>query len=174
MSNNFERQRAKSALAFIIPILEEYNFRWIITGGFACYVYGVNRMLTDIDIDIDTDKDSTAFSRFLTRISPYISQPLENFVDENYDNYNFEISYNDQIIDICPMANLKIYNNLSAKYEAFYNDGFPVVELVNFEGFTLPLLNKRAIINNKEQLRVKDKWQQRDIDELYKLLELSQ
>ncbi len=88
-----ERQQAKSALAYIIPILEKYKFRWVITGGFACYVYGIDRLLTDIDIDIDTDKDIQEFKSFLEEVETYISQPLENFVDENYDNFNFELNY---------------------------------------------------------------------------------
>ncbi len=165
-----ELHKAKSALSFIIPILEKYNFRWVITGGFACYVYGVNRPLTDIDIDIDTDKDSREFAGFLAEVEQYITQPLENFINENYDNFNFEITYKSQIIDICPMANLKIYNKETSAYELFYKDGFPPIEVVEFEGFRLPLLSKQAVIENKMMLTIKDEWQQRDIDELHKLL----
>lgn len=165
-----ERQRAKSALAFIIPILEKYHFKWVITGGFACYAYGVDRMLTDIDIDIDTDKDSDTFYNFLEELKPYITQQLENFVDENYNNYNFELSYQGQIIDICPMANLKLFNQDTENYENLYKNGFPVVEETEFEGYTLPLLTKKAVIENKESLAKKDEWQERDIRELRKLL----
>ena len=95
--------QAKSALSFIVPILEKYNFKWVITGGFACYVYGVDRMLTDIDIDIDTSKDSNEFQEFYKELEEYLTQPLENFEDDNYNNFNFELTYNGQIIDICLM-----------------------------------------------------------------------
>jgi hypothetical protein len=165
-----EITQAKSALSFIVPLLEKYNFKWVITGGFACYVYGVNRMLTDIDIDIATSKDSNEFQEFYKELEKYITQPLENFVDENYNNFNFEFTYNGQIIDVCPMKELMIFNKSHKTYESFYKDGFPVVEVANFEGFDLPLLSKQAIIENKEMLTKKDEWQQRDINELRNLI----
>jgi len=165
-----EHQKAKSALKFIVPIIEKYEFRWVITGGFACYVYGIDRLLTDIDIDLDTSKDSSEFKHFMKDVESSISQPLEHFVDENYDNYNFELIYEDQIIDICPMADLKIFNQDKKTYVPFYQTDFPPIEFTDFEGFTLPLLSKQAIINNKEMLTLKDKWQIRDIAELRKLL----
>lgn len=165
-----EIARAESALAFIIPILHKYGFRWVITGGFACYVYGVDRMLTDIDIDIDTSKDSSEFKNFLKELEPYITQPLLHFVDENYDNFNFELTYNNQIIDICPMQELLILSKDRNIYESFYKSGFPEIEIANFKGFELPLLTKEAIIKNKEMLIKKDTWQKRDIDELRKII----
>ncbi len=170
ISKNDERARAKAALGFIIPILETYGFRWVITGGFACYAYGVDRLLTDIDIDIETDKDSAEFKTFLEQAQPYVSQPLEHFVDDNYDNFNLELTYQGQIIDICPMANLMIFDAGTKRYEPFYANGFPPIEQTEFEGFTLPLLSKPAIIDNKEMLQAKDEWQLRDIRELRKLL----
>lgn len=167
---NVEHKRAKAALSYIIPILVKYNFKWVITGGFACYVYGVDRMLTDIDIDIETSKDSIEFKQFIDELKPYITQPLENFVNDNYNNFNFEITYQDQIIDICPMNELLIFNRNSNKYVSFYDGKFPEVEMMDFEGFKLPLLSKVAIIDNKVMLTDKDEWQMRDIKELRNLL----
>lgn len=165
-----ELQRAEKALSYIIPLLEKYAFKWVITGGFACYVYGVKRLLTDIDIDIDTSKDSADFMSFLKDITPYISQPLEHFVNENYDNYNLELTVSGQIIDICPMKELKIYDQTVGCFRDFYDKGFPDTENVEFAFYTLPLLSKQAVIANKEMLTDKDEWQQCDIDELMRLL----
>lgn len=147
-----ERLKAKEALAFIIPILDKYNFRWVITGGFAAYAYGVPRRLSDIDIDIETSKDEQRFGDFVTELTSYVTQPLEHLVDQNYDNYNFEITYNGQIIDICPMADLKIFYKERDAYEPFYKSGYPKIEEVNFEGIKLPLLAKELVIRNKEML----------------------
>lgn len=165
-----EHERAKQALASIVPLLQKYQFNWVITGGFACYVYGVDRLLTDIDIDIATSKDSEEFRSFLKDVQAYVTQPLLNYVDENYNNYNVELTIGDQIIDICPMDELLIRDKKTGEYVSFYNVVLPEIEWVKFEGFELPLLGKRAIISNKENLTVKDKWQQRDIDALRKLL----
>jgi hypothetical protein len=169
MDKKTERLKAKTALSFIIPLLEKYKFKWVITGGFACYVFGVDRLLTDIDIDIEVSKDSLEFQAFYKDINTYITQPLENFIDENYNNFNFELTYQNQIIDICPMDELLIFNKATGTYDKFYKNGFPEIELIDFEGLTLPLLSKQAVIENKEMLTKKDEWQQRDIDELRKL-----
>lgn len=160
---------AVKALNFIIPILKKYHFRWVITGGFACLVYGIKRPLTDIDIDIDTSKDAHEFNNLLKQVKSFISQPLEHFVDENYDNYNVEITYKKQILDFCPMAEMKIFNKLSGKYENFYQDGFPETELVKFLGLELPLLSKKLIIKNKTMLMWKRESDNLDILGLNKL-----
>jgi len=144
-----EEKSAYEALRFIMPELEKRSLRWVITGGFACYVYGVPRKLTDIDIDIDTSKDTAAFKDLFACVSAHITQPLIHFVDQNNDNYNFEITVAGQLIDICPMAELKVFDRNVAKYVAFY-DGFPASEEGDFFGLKLPLLSKELIIKNKE------------------------
>lgn len=144
-----EQQKAHEALSFIIPILEMLNLRWCITGGFACYVYGVPRNLTDIDIDIEVSKDDPAFAEFLRLVESRITSPLEHFVDQNYNNYNVEVA---EILDVCPMAEMDIFNKEIGGYENFYKDGFPDIEAVDFLGFKLPLLSKELIIKNKEML----------------------
>lgn len=144
-----EQQKAYDALAYIIPILEKFNFRWCITGGFACYVYGVPRNITDIDIDIEVSKNDPSFQEFLKVIEQNITSPLEHFVDQNYDNYNVGVL---NILDICPMAEMNIFIKEKAEYENFYKDGFPNIEIREFQGFKLPLLSKQLIIKNKEML----------------------
>ena len=156
-----DRQKAKEALTFIIPILEKYGFRWVITGGFATLAYGVDRPLTDIDIDIDTNKDDPRFQEFVAELAPHTTQPLEHLVNEFYDNYNMEITVGGVIIDICPMADLKVFDKAKKEYVPFYS-GFPEHEIVEFEGMQLPLLSKRLIIENKEII-MRDEWDARDI-----------
>jgi len=158
--------KAVRALKKIIPLLKKYHFQWIITGGFACYVYGVKRNLTDIDIDIKVNKDSVEFKAFLAELKLFITQPLEHFIDKNYDNYNFEITINGQVIDICPMADLKIFDKNKKKYVPFYSNGFPKIEKVKFKGVTLPLLSKELIIKNKEMLVWQRESDLRDIEGL--------
>jgi len=159
-----------NALNFIIPTLQKYNFKWVITGGFASLVHGVNRSLTDIDIDINTSRNSTEFKNFLKDVEQFTTQPLEHFVDQNYDNYNFEISYEGQVLDICPMAEMNIFDKSSGKYENFYKDGFPEIEFVDFHGLELPLLSKELIIKNKEMLVWQRESDHRDVAGLRELL----
>ena len=147
-----EQERAHRALSFIIPRIESTKMRWVVTGGFACYVYDVERPITDIDIDLDTSKDSPVFQKFVADLQDCTTQPLEHFVDQNYDNYNFEITIGGQVIDICPIAEMKVFVKEAGQYENFYKDGFPPIEIVDFFGLSLPLLAKALIVKNKEML----------------------
>ncbi len=162
-----EQQKAYEALTYIIPILEKLNLRWCITGGFACYVYGVPRSITDIDIDIEVSKDDAVFKEFLSIVEPYITSPLEHFFDQNYDNYNVEVM---EILDICPMSEMDIFDKEIQKYENFYKDGFPNVEVVEWQRFKLPLLSKALIIKNKEMLMWQRESDRIDVAELKKLI----
>lgn len=162
-SETKEVNAALQAFKYLIPILDQYKFGWVVTGGFACYVYGVQRPITDIDIDINSSKDSVEFQKFLQEIKPFVTQPLIHFVDKNYDNYNVELTYEGQLIDICPMAELNIFNRASGVYELFYKDGFPKIEMVDFHGLQLPLLAKELIIKNKEMLVWKREADDHDI-----------
>ncbi len=143
---------AHSALQQVIPLLAQRNFKWVITGGFACYVYGVEREITDIDIDIDTTKDDPKFQSLLTELAPFITQHLLHYVDQNLDNYNFEATLFDVVIDICPMAELKLFSKVSQSYEPAYPKGYPDIKTVSFEGIDLPLLSKEWIIKDKQGL----------------------
>lgn len=161
---SMEDQRALKALNFIIPILERYGFRWVITGGFATYMYGVDRPLTDIDASVEEKK----FQKFVEEVAPVTSQPLEHFVSEDYDNYNMELSVDGVILDLCPMAEMNVIDKQTHKPEWFYQDGFPEHEVVDFHGLKLPLLSKKLIIKNKEQLQ-RDEFDRRDIEGLKQL-----
>lgn len=155
-----------AALHFIIPLLTKRNFRWCITGGFACYVYGVKRGLTDIDIDIETSKDSPDFQSLVAELAPQTTQPLEHFVDQNYDNFNFEITVSKPVIDICPMSEMNVFDAMAGKYVCFYETDFPLLEIVDFCGLKLPLLPKESLIKNKEMLVLKRESDMLDIKSL--------
>lgn len=164
-----DQRRAHAALSFVIPEIEKRSLPWVITGGFACYAYGVPRKLTDIDIDIGTSKDSDTFKDLILFLDPHIIQPLERLLDQNYDNYNFEIAIDGQIVDICPMAELKIFDKHLDAYVPFYGGNFPRIETVDFFGLALNLLAKDLIVKNKEMLR----WQRdSDLQDIVGLQEL--
>ena len=169
MANKEKHFKAIKALQQVIPLLEACKFRWVITGGFACYVYGVDRDITDIDIDIDTSKDDSKFKSLLQSLEPHTTQPLIHYVDQNLDNYNVEATFDGVIVDICPMAELKMFNKASESYEFCYPSGFPDIEIRSFEGLDLPLLAKQWIIKDKEQLVWQRESDLQDIEGLKKL-----
>ena len=167
-----ERIKAVQALSFIMPILEKHNFEWVITGGFATLAHGVDRPLTDIDIDIRTSKDSPEFEAFMSELHPYITQPLEHWVDQNYDNYNFEITIADVVIDMCPMKEMQVKDKNTGIPAPFYGEAMPETEWVDFEGLKLPLLSKTLIVKNKEMLAWQREADHADVAALRALMEV--
>jgi hypothetical protein len=157
---NSEEKTALDALAYIIPVFERLKLRWCIAGGFACYVYGVPRHITDIDIDIDTSVNDPVFQSLLKIVAPTITSPLEHYVDQNYDCHGIELL---DILDICPMRELSIYSKESDRYENFYKSGFPNIEFRSFQQLSLPLLSRALIIKNKEMLVLQRDTDFRDI-----------
>src|SRR6185503_19401612 len=97
-------------------------------------------------------KEDEKFKDLYTALASKMTQPLEHLLDQNYDNYNFEITVNGVIEDICPMREMNVFNKTAKIYENFYLDGFPRIELVDFHSLTLPLLAKDLIIKNKDML----------------------
>jgi hypothetical protein len=163
-------QKAVRALTYIIPILKKHGLKWVVTTGFACHLYGIDRPINDIDIDVDASKDSTNFKAFVKELEPYITEPLNHFVDQNYDNYNFEITIDGQIIDICPMAEMRVYDEKISGYRDFYTKDFPAFETVKWNGLDLPVISKELLLENKEILVWKRESDLKDIAEIKKLM----
>ena len=74
------------------------------------------------------------------------------------------------IVDICPMAELKVFNKEIGSYELCYKNGFPLFEVVSFYGIDLPLLSKAEIIKDKEKLVWQRESDHKDIEGLRQLL----
>lgn len=172
MTSPAETAKAKAALDYILPLLAKHNIRWVMTGGFACYAYGVERPLTDIDIDMDVGKDEPQFKAFYAEIEPYITSPLEHIQTAYYDNYNFEATVGGVILDFCPMADLMVFDQNLGKHVHLYQDGFPDHEVVTFEGHALTLLSKPLVIANKEMTAFgeREPYDKRDMAGLRELM----
>ena len=140
------------ALAFAVPLFDQTGLPWIITGGFACYVYGVERDLSDIDIDLDCGHAHPAFQSLLQTLEPFITMPLTHYTSDRYDNYNAEAVIDNTLFDFCSGDDLKVFDPATGRHELFYAAGFPQPVRVNFHGFNLPLLPPDLIIANKRQL----------------------
>lgn len=172
MANDTNKEKAVAALRYIVPLLKKYNFRWCISGGFACFVYGVKRPIPDIDIDIEADKNDGKFRRFLDDIERFTTLPFQRWItnDKNYDNWVMEVTIQGQVLSICTTKNLKLLNRESGKYELFYKTGIPDPTIVAFEGLKLPLSPKEWVIKMKEALAKKKAIDNSDIRNMQRLV----
>lgn len=164
-------EQAVSALRYIIPFLEKYKFKWCISGGFACYLYGVRRPIPDIDIDVEADKDDEKFKSFIGDIKEFTTLKFQRWItaDKNYDNWVMEATVNGQVLSICSTKNLKLLNKKTGEYEFFYKNGIPKPEIISFKGLKLLISPKKWVVKMKEALAVKKPVDENDILEMKRI-----
>ncbi len=156
-------EKAITALTYIIPFIKKYKFKWCISGGFAFYIYGVDRPIGDIDIDIEAEKGDEKFKSFVGDVKKFTTYPFQLWIDKNYDNWVMEVTVGNQKLSICSTKNLKLFNKKSGKYELFYKNGIPKPEIVSFNGLKLPIASKEWVIKMKEALAKKKPIDDSDI-----------
>jgi hypothetical protein len=165
-----DHKNITAALAAIIPLLEQRQLGWVITTGFACYLHGVDRPLNDIDIDVDASKDDPKFQSMLEELEPFITSPLENFVDVNYDNWGFEATISGVVLDICSIPEMKVFDPERQKYRLFYEGGLEHIDWIDFEGFHLPVQSKQDVLREKENRGFKREVNLNDIAALKRVM----
>ncbi len=164
---------AFEALQFMLAKLAKYKIDYVITTGFACYLHGVPREISDIDIDIDISKDDPRFKALYEEFGDLITCELQNFVDANYDNCNFEATYANVILDICTIPDLKVFDPSVKAYTPFYKGEFPKHDVIEWRGLSLKVLDKQLVLENKEILTFQREKDHVDIRELKKIIQKS-
>jgi hypothetical protein len=164
-------EKAEVALKYIVPLLKKYNFKWCISGSFACYLYGVKRSIGDIDIDVEADEKDKDFRSLVNDVKQYTDFPFQLWIDKNYDNWVINVVVRDQLLSICPTRNLKLFNKEKGEYELFYENGeIATPRIFSFRDIKIPISPPEYVIRMKEALAVKKQADKRDISEMKRLL----
>ena len=169
-SSKTEKEKARTALKYIIPILEKYKFKWCISGGFACYLHGVDRPIKAIDIDIEIPKDNPKFIGFINEVREFTELPFQLWIDKNYDNWVTDVVIDSQYLSICDTPDLKLFNKKTGKYEVFYKSGIPKPVIIEFEGLQLPIAPKESVLKMKLALAHKKPIDRVDIKGMKELV----
>ena len=68
----------------VFRMLDRHGVRYVLCGGFACYLHGVSRVTNDLDVCIAlSDENVASFLRVAQelRLTSRIPEPLANFAD---------------------------------------------------------------------------------------------
>jgi hypothetical protein len=171
MKKNLKIQKAVQGLAYILPLLKKYKFKWCISGSLACYLYGVKRSIGGIDFDIETTHDDPKFKMFLEEVRDFTKLPFQLWIDKNYDNWVTDIVVNGQYLSVCTTAELKMFNKKTGQYELFYKNGIPNPVLVEFEGLQLPLAPIESVLKMRQALAYKKGVIEKDIKSLQRIID---
>ncbi len=137
----------KSALDWILDILNKYSIPFQIGGGFAARVYGVDRELYDIDIAIPTNQ----LEVILPDVAPYIIHNLRHRKDENWEFTGMTVKYNGQEIDLVGAQDKKYLNKKTKEWIISEND-FESSEYKEAYGIILPIMPREKLITYKRNL----------------------
>lgn len=136
----------KSALRWIVSLLETTHVPFQIVGGFATHLYGSSRKIADIDIAIPEE----AFDILLPIIKPFITFGPGHYKDAEWDMQLITLSYEGQEIDLAGHMT-KIFDRTEQKWVLFPVD-FSASEYREIYGVTIPLMPKKALIGYKKML----------------------
>lgn len=164
-------KNAEVALRYIVPLLKKYSFKWCISGSFACRLYGVKRLIGNIDIDVEADEKDDDFRSLVSDVKRYTTLPFQLWIDKNYDNWIMDVVVSDQLLSICSTKNLKLFNKEKSEYKLFYKNGkIPTPKIFSFRGLKIPISPPEYVIKMKEALAVKKQADKKDIFEIKRLL----
>ena len=164
-------EKAEVALKYIIPLLKKHNFKWCISGSFACHLYGVKRPIGNIDIDVEANEKDDDFRSLVSDVKRYTTLQFQLWIDKNYNNWVMDVVVSDQLLSICSTKNLKLFNKEKSEYELFYKNGkIPTPRIFSFRNLKIPISPPEYVIRMKEALAVKKQADKKDISEMRKLL----
>lgn len=140
-------KKLENALKWIIPLLEKHEIPFQISGGFAAFLYGVNRPIQDIDIDLPDER----MEELLPEIQPYIIFGPERYKDENWDLKLITLNYHDQEIDLAGMSAAKIFNQSLQRWQ-LQEVNLSSSKKILFHDALIPVIEKEDLINYKTKL----------------------
>lgn len=140
-------KQTKTALIWIINILQRHDIPFQITGGLAARAYGAVRELADIDIDIPEDK----FELIIKEVEPYIVCGPDYFKDDCWNIYLLSLRYKDQDIDLGGAYHTSIYDQKNKTWIKLVTD-FSAIEYKEIMGVKLPVIAREELIAYKKIL----------------------
>lgn len=146
-NKNIDMNAVKSALIWIVDILQKHNIPFQIAGGLAVNAYGSNRQLNDIDIDIPEE----AFDIIKEEVAPYIIFGPTRFKDELWDLFLLTLDYQGQRIDLSGAYTCKIYHKIENTWIKIITD-FSQVKFMKIYDLNLPVIRKEDLIAYKKIL----------------------
>jgi len=142
-----KEKSTETALKWIIGILNKYSIPFQIGGGFAAYVYGVQRPIYDIDIALPTNK----LAVLVPEVQQYITHELKEHKDSHWEFVGMTLKYKGQEIDLVGAQGKKYLDEKTQTWITSEND-FSTSETREVFGIRIPLMAKEKLIAYKKNL----------------------
>lgn len=150
--------------------LSAQRVRYMVCGGLAIKLHGINRRTADIDLLLDLDADNVAtFERVVASFDylPFLPVPLQSFTEETF-RFNMIHERNLVAYSFYNCREQMLHLDVMMDYPFTFEQAWKQCTYFLMKGFSVPLVPIALLISMKEYAaREQDEL---DISELRKLL----
>ncbi len=155
----------------LMNVLTANKVDFVVCGGVACFLHGVDRATYDLDISISTSAENInklIESAKSLGLKPRIPDPVENLLDplkrENWVNEKGALVYTFIVPD--SIIQLDIFLSYPKTFEALYSNA----EFMHIKGIDVAVSSKEDLIYAKSKVNPMRTKDQDDINELKKII----
>ena len=158
--------------ADMLLALQEANVNFIVAGGVACVLHGVERLTMDLDLALEmTDENLGRFIEVANKLNLKPRVPVPITFLANADNREIMIKEKNALVfsvvdPLIPMKHIDIFLTAENSYESLVQS----CDTIDLRGKNIKVASKNKIIEMKSRItppREKDNF---DISELKKLI----
>jgi hypothetical protein len=151
--------------------LSNSSLKYVICGGVACVLHGVERSTLDIDISVDLDQENLKKIIKIAKkfdLKPRNPEPIENLLDEN--KRKEWIEKKGALVYTLSSLNDPLQIDIFLKYDKTYDELLKNSDRIIIDNIEFLVSSKEDLLNSKKKvkpLREKDKT---DIKELQRII----
>jgi len=162
----------KNALLDILKALSASGIKYVICGGVACVLQGVERATYDIDLSVSLDEDNINKLIRVTKkfgLIPRIPEPVENLLSE--DTRNRWIKEKNAMVYTFVSINSPLQLDIFLSYPKSYDELFNNADVINIDDIDFIVSSKDDLLFAKKIIPDKRDKDLIDIKELNKILD---
>lgn len=156
----------------LISSLSKNNVEFVICGGVACFLHGVDRATFDLDISISINADN--INRLIEtanslNLKPRIPEPIENLLEPEK-RYEW-INQKGALVYTLLMPDSIVQLDIFLKYPKSFEELLENAVIMNIKGLTLAVSSKEDLIFAKSLVQPMRKKDIDDISELKRIID---
>lgn len=154
----------------LLEELAKQNVKFVVCGGIACVLHGVNRVTLDIDILADMDKinlEKIIEIAGAYGLKPRIPEPVRNFLDEN--KRQEWIDEKNALVYTFFSDDGKVQLDIFLKYPFSYEEAFKNADKIEYRNSDIYITSIEDLLSAKKSVSPPRHKDLQDIEELEKI-----
>ncbi|MCI0473226.1 MAG: hypothetical protein L0Y76_06565 [Ignavibacteria bacterium] len=156
----------------LIKELSKANIKFVVCGGVACVLQGVERTTFDLDVSLDLSEDNLLKVIKLSKeygLVPRIPEPVENLLDK--EKRKTWVQQKNALVYTFNIKNTALQLDIFLDYPFSYSELMSSAEKIDIEGVEIYISSKKDLLAAKNSMTEKRDKDLLDIKELKKLLD---